>query len=64
PKSVQALITDLGFMAVKLQMINRHSCLVQMAFVRGTDTVCTWKGRQPFLAQMASFFKFCRTCST
>ena len=45
-------MTDLGFMAVKLQMISRHLCLVQMAFVRGTGGVYIGKGRQPFLQQI------------
>ena len=33
-------------------------------FVRGTNGVCTGKGRQPFSQQTVSFVGFCRTYST
>ena len=56
-------MTDLGFEVVKLRMISRHSFPVQMPFDRGTDTVCTGKGRQPFSRQIASVVRFCRTYS-
>ncbi len=53
-----------GLKVVKLRMISPYLYPVQMAFVRGTDTVCTGKDCRPFSRQTVSLEKFFRTCST
>ena len=53
-----------GLKVVKLRMISPYLYPVQMAFVRGTDTVCTGKDCRPFSRQTVSLEKFFRTCTT